>query len=439
MSCFGQLLAGTRRYPKCPARERGAGLILFFLLIGIGILALFAGVTNTNSTKFGRDRATDQALARARTALLAWSVSQGGLTGNPRPGEFPCPDTNNDGQAEPTCIAGRLGRLPWKTLGIEQPIDGSGESLWYVVSGPYRTFANNSNPINSDTRGNITVYAANGIDKISGEAVAVILSPGPPVAGQSRSTLTSTACATTGTTVTQDRCATNFLETANGINNAATHGPFIAGNPLSSFNDRLVTLTTKDIIPLVEQRVGREVKAALAAYYAANSYYPFAAKYDDTTGNCAMNNRRGRLPLSIRVDPSLPPPPNTPCGLTKPATGSGLVEWTGTLPNWLLVNRWDRVIYYSVAAGYSFGGPNSCSGGCLNIGASSSVAALIFTPGTPLPSATGRGNPVNNSTNVLSDYLEDSANQDGWTPSADNNYAMPTSTAFDRDRLLTLP
>src|SRR6185437_7723389 len=66
------------------------------------------------------------------------------------PGYLPCPDLDNDGWAESTCgsqdgssgQAERLGRLPWKTLGLQDLRDGDGERLWYAVSSKYKGLLN---------------------------------------------------------------------------------------------------------------------------------------------------------------------------------------------------------------------------------------------------------------------------------------------------------
>ena len=66
------------------------------------------------------------------------------------PGYLPCPDPDDDGWAESTCgslarhlgQAERLGRLPWKTLGLPDLRDGRGERLWYAVSTRYKGLLN---------------------------------------------------------------------------------------------------------------------------------------------------------------------------------------------------------------------------------------------------------------------------------------------------------
>jgi type II secretory pathway pseudopilin PulG len=132
---------------------------------------------------------TMAALALAQQALLAYAY-QPLLTTTPcgkncpRPGDLPCPDRNNDGIAEGNCSkTSRLGRLPWRTLGLGDIRDGSGERLWYAVSDRYK---NNPRvlPLNMDTPGSWTVRAQNGMlwDATQGSGVvAVIIAPMQPL------------------------------------------------------------------------------------------------------------------------------------------------------------------------------------------------------------------------------------------------------------------
>ena len=70
------------------------------------------------------------------------------LNASSKLGELPCPDTDNDGFAEAACSTRTLGRVPWRTLGIPEPRDTAGETLWYAVS--LRFLGNASNPITKD-------------------------------------------------------------------------------------------------------------------------------------------------------------------------------------------------------------------------------------------------------------------------------------------------
>src|SRR6185295_16201223 len=126
------------------------------------------------------DAKTFPVLAAAKEALIAYAVA------NPdAPGRLPCVDTLNVGTA-PSGPCGspgipQLGRLPWQTLGLPVLRDGSGECLWYAVSGKFV----NPQPVNSDTTGELNVVGDSGTP-VATAVIAVIFAPGPAVESQSR-------------------------------------------------------------------------------------------------------------------------------------------------------------------------------------------------------------------------------------------------------------
>jgi len=387
------------RPQRAKARQRGAALLVMLVIVVMGIAAALVGSLSTTALKSARQETTSAALAQAKEALLGRAVSDDNM-----PGSLPCPDTNDDGSSE--LLSGNncpsyIGRLPWRTLNLADLRDGSGERLWYALSPAFRD-DNSAQPLNSNTKGALLVYSADGVTpqtQAGYSAVAVIFSPGSPLGSQTRST------------VAQQNSAANYLDIANSRNNASASGPFIAGTKSDNFNDQLLFITTRNLMPLIEQRVAGEVKRALANYYTVNGYYPWAdtvlaaSDYDSNVGY-----NRGWLPNN-----ALP------------------VNWAGTYrpPQWFFDNQWYTLIYYSVARDYTQNPPFNCLtciDSTLRVDGVSGVRALFFMPGTPI------GTLVRTVTN-LSHYLEDSENNDD----DDDRYVTPASQAADRDRLYRLP
>ena len=410
-------------------------LVFFLSLVAIGYVVQSL---DSASIKNARDKKTASVLAEAKAALIGWSVARG-VSGTARPGEMPCPDndapsTFGYGYEDGTCVAGKVGRLPWKTLGIDEIRDGYGEPLWYAIDGAFRrrtgVAPSTNQPINSDTRAALLVYAADGVTKISppgNEAVALIFSAGLPIGGKTRSPVNSVVCPATGTNILENRCASNYLESANGKNNAVNNGPYIAGYKTSTFNDQLIFITTTELMTVVEKLVGKQVQAILQDYKAVNGYYPYPAKYDaagcvdvGNTGyftNCQSDSSlcRGRFPdNAITLVPT-----NTP-------------NWTltNTLPLWFSYNLWGQTIYYS-AGDNSLNAPVGCTPQLtVDLG---NVNGLFFMPSTPI------GNIVRNSpaqSITLSDYLDNPENQDGWVV-ANDVYITPALAS--KDKIYTLP
>ena len=258
-----------------------------------------------------RERQSERALALAREALLAYAAARpiDAIVG---PGYLPCPDLDNDGWAEPTCgsmsgdtgQAQRLGRLPWKTLGIPDLRDGHGERLWYAVSSKYKGLLNctvSAACIDMSPEvalGTITVRDPGGRilhdGRIAdprraqeGGVAAVVFAPGPPLAAQDR-TCPPGACNATGQCIASPPAAApacnpvNYLDRAlfednadfidrndaagrTGNANGFIRGPVRLGDGAIAVNDRLAEIAFDDIMPRVMQRVASEVAACLRA------------------------------------------------------------------------------------------------------------------------------------------------------------------------------
>jgi type II secretory pathway pseudopilin PulG len=419
-------------------------MLLVVMLFGMAAALLVYGMVDTTSLALRRDKDTAAALAQAKQALIGRAVSD-----DNRPGSLPCPDAvtdivgnvPDDGVADlfigndcPTYI----GRLPWRTLGLPDLRDDAGERLWYALSNNFRDDMS-AGPLNSDTQGNRTVYTESSAVTITGQAVAVIFAPGAIVAGQVRDPAISAACAAPPGTIATTLCAANYLEATGGANNATDAGPYITAQRSGTFNDRLLVITTTELMPPVEQRVARELRKILQDYKANTACvcttplgltgcYPWAdlsnGESDAPPYQAVGEGRnRGRIP-ALGAGPY-----NwgaTPCG-----TGPLAVP---TLPSWFVPNDWRLVVYYS--AGQNYLGPGicpTCTATTLTVDATSKELVILM-PG-PLLAASPRAPVSLSDSTYWSYYFEDAANQDF----ADDIYATPSSTAYTRDRIYTIP
>ena len=419
--------------------QHGQIIILMVLILALGSGFLVYSMAGSRSIDYGKDAKTELALAQVKQALIGWSASR---TPTPssltiRPGELPCPDMNDNGlDDDGSCSAGAIGRVPWQTLGIPRPLDGSGETIWYAIAGPFRYKNVNPQPITSDTLGNLLVYQGSSATTLTSQAIAVVFAPGPPLGTQARGTTTA-LCSTTGTTIQQRNCAANYLEPTGGGNNAQTSGPFIQATASGTFNDRVLAITNADLMPLVEQRVAREMMALLNSYYDANGVYPWADLSDGNSNSPPEGYNRGRVPCGTAspADWGDPGPPSTP-----------------SLPDWLTNgcgnNGWTRVIFYAVAENKLQGGGSGCSSSysmCSapkpfwsNSGlaylcpfASSPFACSLTTVGSGnadvilITPGASDGSPrswPNSSYGTITGYFEDTENSDN----DDDQYAIPS-------------
>lgn len=332
-------------------------LVSMLILIVLGATFLFSVITG-NTAKLQREQKTLFALSQAKKALLGYAASvnlvhPGCGVGCRRPGDLPCPDLDNDGVAETSCgnasgLTGqvnRLGRLPWRTLGLDDLRDGNGDRLWYAVSNAFKQNVR-TRPLNSNTLGTISLRDRNGnliqnATSASG-VVAVVISAGVPITRQD--------ALVQSRTLANENNPTHYLDNALGEDNAnftdsGTNG-FIKGfiNDASGnviLNDQLITLSQPDMMRAISPRVANEVLNALSTYHSVNSVYPNPANFSDQSclgfsqinaGFCmpdlAVN--KGRIPVNPLPD------------------WNATSIFVGTSNNnWFQQNGWRELIYYS--------------------------------------------------------------------------------------------
>lgn len=386
------------------SRESGQGLVvLLALLLFVGAGLIFS-LARPASPNIKNDKQTAAALAEAKAALIGYAA-----TDPNRPGELPCPDVDNDGASTPisdyagsNCV-NLVGRLPWKTLGLPDLRDGGSERLWYALSNNFHAGA--APPLTSDTMGQLTVTGSAPATNV----VAIVFSPGDVLGTQVRD-------------AANENNVANYLE---GVN--ATGGTiFTTGAASATFNDRLLVITTADLMPVVEQRVAREMISILQSYKTATAalgynggagVYPWA---DISVGNSWTGNNRGRFP----------------CNHATP------VDWgssgTPTLPNWLTngclvtpLSGWSAVIYYTAAKNRLDNTPPgclTCTAGYATLSVDGVVGTdlVLLTPGAASASPRGAWTTA---------YFQDSENNDN----ANDLYVTPSSIAYDRNRLYKIP
>lgn len=301
-------------------RERGAALLIGLLLLLGAATSVFLWKANSTNVAIERERITGDALYQAKLALIGYAIgnqldNSGSLANSARLGDLPCPDTNDDGVAETSCGNGlgstgqalRLGRLPWKTLGLPDIRDGSGERLWYAVSSNFKKNTRFNQPLNSDTPGTISVIDANGtliLDGASDGAIAIVIAPGAPLE-RPTSLLDSAPYTQTRDSTTKNN-PVNYLEIGRGEDNADfldrgsngfISGPVIDATGLIVVNDRMMTITQADLAPLMEKRVVSEVERCISLYSQSNgNRLPWMVPIASSTFIGTSGTLFGRLP-----------------------------------------------------------------------------------------------------------------------------------------------
>jgi hypothetical protein len=303
-------------------RQRGFVAILTLVLLVLGSLYAIVGGLSTAATeaRLHREDANALVLQQAKEALTARAAFD--LN---RPGSLPCPDRDNDGEADllfGTNCPSYVGRLPWKTLGLPDLRDASGERLWYALS---QNFTDSSAfAINSDTQGTLSVPGM----APTGGVVAIVFAPGTVVGAQLRTgpggASPDSPCAWG---VDQNCRIANYLEGQNAsVDTTYEQSPRCEradcpGN--IPFNDQLAIITHADLFaivePVVARRIAKEIVPKLTDEPAATGYFerwglalygdkrrgffPFAAPYDDPARaqdlyQGVLSQTNGLLPLS---------------------------------------------------------------------------------------------------------------------------------------------
>ena len=354
-------------------RRTQSGIALFALLLLISLTGAVFVLSNVSATsiRLQREQVTAQALAQAKEALIGFAASHATL-----PGALPCPDTDNDGSANTSgsnCSA-YIGRIPWRQLRLPDLRDGYGECLWYAVSPDFRNALPASTrtpanyPLNSNTAGQLTLNDASGnpLSIPPNPVIALIFSPGPPLAGQVRTAAGSAVCG-------GNNNAANYLDSAMSINNATGNGAarlFIAANGSATFNDTIAYIAASDLFPVVNARVAAELRGlddppitGLRKFYDLNHYYPWAAS-SGSSGIPVGGLTSGKVPYTVT-------PP--------------LYFTTATL-TWLTNNDWFSVATYRVAPDFEPGTSyaQQCMSGCLMVKGYAKAQAEVTVGSTPV-------------------------------------------------------
>ncbi|MEO8717070.1 MAG: hypothetical protein ABI423_02485 [Burkholderiales bacterium] len=329
--------------------QRGVALIALLAVAVMAIAYLLTSRLNAASRFVGIDRDSNaMVLARAKRALIGYMAQQAALSGENNPGHLPCPEapanfgTTNEGIESAFCAAPAVGRLPWRTLGLEKLVDAAGEPLWYAIStGWHRPNSMTTLTINSDSPGQLNLNGA------TSDVVAVIIAPGPAITVQAGGPCAAWSQARPAAGPPDLR---NYLECGN------VTGSYVTSSPGNTFNDQVLRVSVADIIPALEaavaDRMQREIAPALRSVYAAASWgtsagnplYPFATPFANpgTSNYRGVNGTyQGLLPFTSS-DAACGADPrctanfvtwNTGVGPTVTASGGALIAPSCSFPN----------------------------------------------------------------------------------------------------------
>ena len=288
---------------RCP--QQGAALMAMVAVLVMGASwALLTALAPHNRTAMDREH-NAKVLARAKEALLG-QIAISAVT-DKHPGRFPCPEhpwyqnaayTNNlaekEGVAGPsvgipnpgwgTANCSPVGRLPWRTLGIQKLLDASGEPLWYAVSVGATGWAYQASSdvlsINPNKGGGLTV---------NGDAVvAIIIAPGKALNVNPSPSQIAAGCAArvqSRTPVAPDY--RDYIECSDAA--AGTFRTSVVDNGTNTVvNDHVVVITAAEVMaaiePVIAKRIENEVMPQVRDAYSTGAWgtqiiFPYAAAF----------------------------------------------------------------------------------------------------------------------------------------------------------------
>jgi len=297
-----------------PSTQRGAALILMMTIIVLGIAWYTVGaLSKAARSTADKEIRTGAALYAAKRALLDYVAAQAAQPDNAIPGRLPCPEplapaAGNEGIAAGCSdnTATYVGRLPWRTLGVDQIRDGDGELLWYILGRGFRQSA-----INFGSQDEIE------LDGVSRQAVAMIIAPGAVLNTLSEAGAPPANCPRVNQqprSVAAPFDPARFLECGRNSTPAPGNEPQYKTDKTSPWtNDRMVTITASELMDAISgpvaDRLQRQVAPMLANWDAAElaargkswgaappnghnlPYLPYASTWGDPTTNNYCGNQ----------------------------------------------------------------------------------------------------------------------------------------------------
>ena len=348
---------------KC--RQNGAVLLFFVAFLVLGTSAVFLANQSINRSKIVRDDTIAKELQKAKQALISYAVNYAdNYTSSTGPGHLPCPDTSVDSSGRPdtSCDPFEIGRLPirWtregKRFELYPFVDQSPRRFWYVPSESFRYNGTGARQVNSGTDGQLTV------DGVIDDVIAVIIDPGPPLAGQIRPSSNPS----------------DYLEGENMDGDSS----FVSTSDDGPFNDRIVYITRSEFMPLVEQRVLGYVRDWFLDYFDINGHLPVPAPLGSGDNQCVdMNEEYGLIPESgCPAQPIFSQP-----------------------DAWFRSNEWDQFLYYDSECFSNL----DCNSEIVLNGSSNNLAVIISFGREIIPQDR------NASPADLAQYLESEESTDG--------------------------
>ncbi len=332
-----------------PGRQRGVALLALLAVVMLAVSWILVSRLNAASraSSAARRMSNAEVLSQARQALIGYVAKEVLDLSENIPGRLPCPESPNDagtaneGRAGSTCdptdpVNINIGRLPWRTLGLDKIVDDAAEPLWYVVS-PNWVLGSATPVINSGSSGQLNV---DGI----GNVVAIIIAPGRALSLNPNANQIAAGC----TARNQDRSDRSHVSTS--LNNPnyrdylecenasspidATFGTSVVDNATNLvLNDHVVYVTAADILNAIQGPVSERLQRTVAPLLSEFSgqwlappgrFLPYAFPFTAPENNAAKQAHCGPSPAAQQAEGLLPVAPTALASSGQPCSSA----WT---------------------------------------------------------------------------------------------------------------
>jgi hypothetical protein len=280
-------------------------------------------------------------LEEAKSALVGYVAREVLDLTNSVPGRLPCPEspsdagTTNEGRAGSTCdptfpVNKSIGRLPWRTLGVDKLVDAASEPLWYAVS-PNWVPGSATPVINAGKTGQLSVDGTGGV-------VAILIAPGRPMSIQPNSAQSAAGCQAREQ-AREDRghnpaASANpdyrdYLECQNASDPIdLVFGTSVVDNATNPvLNDQIVVVTAQDVLNAIQgplaERMQRTVAPLLSEYsdlWPGGDFLPYAVAFATPESALALGDHCGPATTTPQETEGLLP--------LAPNAGTCVSSWT---------------------------------------------------------------------------------------------------------------
>src|SRR5690349_6863517 len=336
------------------AKQRGITLLILALILVVGFAAFLYGRLGkwANGTTTTRN-VNAQVLQQAKVALIGYVVKEVLDLGNDFPGRLPCPEapgnagTASEGIAVGTCsptfpVAKTVGRLPWRTLGLDKLVDASSEPLWYAVSSNWAFDASPPAAGKMINVGTATPAGGNLSFDATGNVVAVIFAPGPPLITNPSAVQIAAGCSPRNQSgADRSHVPTggnpdyrDYLECQNASSPVDdTFGVAVVDNATNEvINDQAVVITASELLNAMQGPLAERLQRAVApllsefgdVWITGSKFLPYAVPFTAPENNLAANAHCGPSASAQQTEGLLPVALNAaPCSSTWNGTFTG--------------------------------------------------------------------------------------------------------------------